>query len=129
VSAGGSDEMERLKKAFTADPSARKLLESDGNPTQVLASLRSLAGEAGAAFSGYLDLVGNRLVDGFDIAEPSALELPDALIRAIRVAVFGTAEAEPDVDARIGEVRARAGRGRTPSVKSGGRQTRTRPLP
>ena len=38
VSAGGSDEMERLKKAFTADPSARKLLESDGNPTQVLAS-------------------------------------------------------------------------------------------
>jgi phosphohistidine swiveling domain-containing protein len=106
VSAGGSDEMERLKKAFRADPSARKILESDGEPTQVLARLRSLAGEAGVAISGYLDLVGNRLVDGFDIAEPSALELPEALIRAIRVAVLGEAEAGTDVDARIADVRA-----------------------
>ena len=37
--------------------------------------------------SGYLDLVGNRLLDGFDISEPSALELPDVLLRAIRTAV------------------------------------------
>ena len=106
VSAGGSDELERLKRAFAADPSARKILESDGDPTQVLASLRSLAGETGAAFSGYLDLVGNRLVDGFDIAEPSALELPEALIRAIRIATLGESEADTDVDARIAEVRA-----------------------
>jgi len=97
VSAGGSDEMERLKKAFAEDPSARKILESDGDPAQVLASLRSLGGEAGAAVSGYLDLVGNRLIDGFDIAEPSALELPDALLRAIRIAVSGEAQAASDV--------------------------------
>src|SRR6266705_1078585 len=49
VSAGGSDEMERVKRAFAEDPSARKILESDGDPAQVLASLRSLGGEAGAA--------------------------------------------------------------------------------
>ena len=72
----------------------------------MLANLRSLGGEAGAAVSAYLDLVGNRLVDGFDIAEPSALELPDALIRAIRIAVSGEAQAASDVDARIAEVRA-----------------------
>ena len=106
VSAGGSDEMERLKKAFAEDPSARRILESDGDPAQVLASLRSLGGEAGAAVSGYLDLVGNRLIDGFDIAEPSALELPDALLRAICIAVSGEAQAASDVDARIAEVRA-----------------------
>ncbi len=106
VSAGGSDEMERLKKAFAQDPAARELLASDGDPAQVLASLRSLGGEAGAAVSGYLDLVGNRLIDGFDIAEPSALELPDALLRAIRIAVSGEAQAASDVDARIAEVRA-----------------------
>lgn len=106
VSAGGSDEMERLKKAFTGDAYARKLLESGGDPAEVLASLRSLGGEAGAAVSGYLDLVGNRLIDGFDIAEPTALELPDALLRAIRIAVSGEAEAASDVDARIAEVRA-----------------------
>ena len=106
VSSGGSDEMERLKKAFAADPAARKILETDGDPAQSLASLRSLTGEAGAAVSGYLDLVGNRLIDGFDIAEPTALELPDALIRAMRIAVSGEAQAASDVDARTAEIRA-----------------------
>src|SRR5439155_23117937 len=100
VSAGGSDEMERLKRAFAQDSAARKVLASDGDPAQVLASLRSLGGEAGAAISGYLDLVGNRLVDGFDIAEPTAFELPDALVRAMRIAVSGEAQAASDPDVR-----------------------------
>src|SRR5437867_2034539 len=106
VSAGGSDEMERLKRAFAQDSTARKILASDGDPAQVLASLRSLGGEAGAAISGYLDLVGNRLVDCFDIAEPTAFELPDALVRAMRIAVSGEAQAASDLDVRIAEVRA-----------------------
>jgi rifampicin phosphotransferase len=106
VSAGGSDEMARLKGAFARDPAAREVLASDGDPAQVLANLSSLEGEAGAAVSGYLDLVGNRLIDGFDIAEPSVLELPDALLRAIRIAVSGDAQPATDVDARIAEVRA-----------------------
>lgn len=107
VSAGGSDEMERLEAAFAQDRAARALLESGGDAAEVLARLGSLAGEAGAALAGYLDLVGNRLIDGFDIAEPSALELPDALLRAIRVAVSDEAEAASDIDARIAEVRGR----------------------
>src|SRR4051794_13368517 len=57
VSSGGSDEMERLKAAFAGDPSARRILESTGDPMLVLSKLRSLGGEAGAAISGYLDLV------------------------------------------------------------------------
>jgi len=105
VSAGGSDEMARLKRAFAQDPAASEVLAADGDPAQVLTSLRSLRGETGAAVSGYLDLVGNRLIDGFDIAEPSALELPDALLRAIRIAVSGEAQTTADVDARIAAVR------------------------
>ena len=105
VSAGGSDEMQRLKQAFAQDPATREILASGGDPAQVLASLRSLGGEAGAAISGYLDLVGNRLVDGFDIAEPTALELPDVLLRAIRIAVSTEDQADLS-DARIAEVRA-----------------------
>src|SRR5438552_976445 len=105
VSAGGSDEMERLKGFFSQDLAAREVLASGGDPAQVLASLRALGGEAGAAISGYLDLVGNRLIDGFDIAEPSALELPDALLKAIRVALSGEAQAASDVAPRIAEVR------------------------
>src|SRR5439155_13693458 len=53
------------------------------------------------------DLIGNRLLDGFDIAEPTALEVPDALLRAIRIAVSAEAEAASDVDARTADVRAR----------------------
>ncbi len=55
--------------------------------------------------SAYLDLVGNRLLDGFDISEPTAIELPDVLIRAIRAAVEGKHEAS-DVEQRIVAVRA-----------------------
>src|SRR5262245_61196199 len=105
VSAGGSDEMERLKTAFAHDPAARKVLASGGDPAQVLAKLRSLGGETGKAVSDYLELVGNRLIDGFDIAEPTALEVPDALLRAIHIAVSGEAQTASDVDARIAEVR------------------------
>ncbi len=107
VSAGGSSEMERLRRAFAQDAAAREALASDDNPAETLARLRALGGEAGAALSAYLDLVGHRLIDGFDIAEPSALELPDALLRAIRVAVAGEEQAASDVTARVAEVRAR----------------------
>ncbi len=107
VSAGGSDEMERLKSAFAKDAAAREALASDADPAAVLATLRSSNGEAGAAVSGYLDLIGNRLLDGFDISEPSALEIPDALLRSIRIAVSGEERAASDVDDRIAEVRAK----------------------
>jgi rifampicin phosphotransferase len=106
VSAGGSDEMGRLKRAFTQNPAAHETLASSGDPTQVLANLRSLGGEAAATLSAYLDLVGNRPVDGFDIAEPSALEMPDALLRAIRTAVSAEVQSG-SVDAHIAEVRAK----------------------
>ncbi|HKY94001.1 MAG TPA: PEP-utilizing enzyme, partial [Kiloniellales bacterium] len=106
VSAGGSDEMDRLRSAFAKDAKAHELLASDGDAATTLAKLRSLGGEAGAALSAYLDLVGNRLVDGFDIAEPSALELPDALLKAIRIAVSGETPSPFDVEARTAEIRA-----------------------
>jgi pyruvate,water dikinase len=51
-------------------------------------------------------LVGNRLIDGFDIAEPTALELPDALVRALRVAVSGETKPASD-DVHINEIRSK----------------------
>ena len=107
VSSGGSEEMQRLKKAFANDASARKVLETARDPAKVLERLRSLGGEAGAAISGYLDLVGNRLIDGFDIAEPTALELPDALLRSIRIAISDDTQAPTDLDDRIADARAK----------------------
>ena len=107
VSAGGSQELERLKSAFAADPAAREALASDADPAQVLATLRALPGESGAAVAGYLDLVGNRLLDGFDIAEPTAIEMPDALVRAMRIALSADDREAHDVDAAVAAVRGR----------------------
>jgi phosphohistidine swiveling domain-containing protein len=107
VSAGASAELDRLIVAIAQDPRARELLASKDEPGLVLEKLRSLEGDAGAAMSSYLDLVGYRLLDGFDISEPCALELPDVLLRAIRVAVAGRSREASDVEQRITEVRSR----------------------
>src|SRR5436190_9117812 len=107
VSAGASAQLEDLISAVRDDPDARRLLESPDEPARVLEALRSLEGEAGAAASAYLDLVGYRLLDGFDISERYALELPDALLRAIRVAVEGREMKTSDVDERVADVRGR----------------------
>ena len=55
--------------------------------------------------SGYLDLVGYRLLDGFDISEPTALELPDVLLRAMRIAAEGKSPDDAGVDERIADIR------------------------
>jgi len=107
VSAGASAELERLRTAIAGEEAARRLLGSDDDPAEVLEALRSAEGETGEAASAYLDLVGYRLLDGFDVTGRYALELPDALLRAIRVAVEEGAPPEADVDARIVEVRGR----------------------
>jgi pyruvate,water dikinase len=107
VSAGTSEELDRLIAALERDSSARGLLESDGDPSQALAALRDREGEAGSALSAYLDLVGYRLLDGFDISGPYALELPEALLRAIRAALAAGSPPDSDVGEQIAGVRAK----------------------
>jgi pyruvate,water dikinase len=104
VSRGGSEEQERLK-TIADDPEAMKLLASDGDPADVLAQLRALPGDTGAAVTGYLDLVGNRLLDGFDIAEPRAIEMPDALLKAMRITIEGRDLEGADVSELTAQVR------------------------
>jgi pyruvate,water dikinase len=108
VSAGASGELARLRAAVEQDEAAQRLLASEGDPAAILDKLRALDGEAGEAANEYLDLVGYRLLDGFDISGRYALELPDALLRAIRVAVDGSGlAADDDVDQRIEDARAK----------------------
>jgi pyruvate,water dikinase len=107
VSAGASAELGRLIEAIRKDPRAQKLLDAEDDPARMLTALRALDGGTGAAVSAYLDLVGYRLLDGFDISNPCAIELPDVLRRAIRAAVAGTAADASDVEGRIAGVRAK----------------------
>jgi pyruvate,water dikinase len=107
VSAGGSAELDQLVTAIARDPEAQKLLASEDDGGTVLHRLRSLKGELGEAVSAYLDLIGYRLLDGFDISEPYAFELPDALLRAMRAAVATKSRESADLEQRIAAARAR----------------------
>jgi phosphohistidine swiveling domain-containing protein len=104
VSAGVSTELQRLQHAISEDETARALLDSDGDPGEVLEQLRSLESPAGEATAAYLDLVGYRLINGFDITNPYALELPASLLGAIKTSV-ATGEETADVDSKIAEIR------------------------
>jgi pyruvate,water dikinase len=106
VSAGVSTELQRLQHAISEDEHAKKLLESDDDPGKILDELRSLDSPAGEAAAAYLDLVGYRLVNGFDITNPYALELPAGLLGAIRTAV-ATGDETVDVDRETAELRAK----------------------
>jgi phosphohistidine swiveling domain-containing protein len=105
VSAGASEELARLRETIAADEEAQAILASDDDPGDVLARLRALDSDAGRATSAYLDLVGTRLVHGFDISNPYALELPEPLLQAIRIAVGGDEREHGDVDESIAAVR------------------------
>jgi pyruvate,water dikinase len=105
VSAGASDELERLLIAFRTDDEARAQLESDRDPGVLLEELRRRDDEVGAALRDYVDLVGYRLLDGFDISGRYGLELPETLLRAIRSAVSGRLAEVDDSDDRIAAIR------------------------
>jgi pyruvate,water dikinase len=107
VSAGASGELQDLIDAIAGNDEARALLESDGDPGEILAALRARDDDAGRAAAAYLDLVGYRLLDGFDISNRYALEMPDALLRAIRVAVETRGPDQVDTGARAAEIRER----------------------
>jgi pyruvate,water dikinase len=105
TSAGASAQLAELITAIRKDPRAQKLLDAEDDPGRMLDALRSLDRGTGAAVSAYLDLVGYRLLDGFDISNSYALELPDVLRRAIRTAVAASSADMSDVEGKIAGVR------------------------
>ncbi|HJQ43895.1 MAG TPA: PEP-utilizing enzyme [Jatrophihabitantaceae bacterium] len=104
ISGGGSDEHAELVAAYRADPDARKALDADENPSALLERLRREPTPTGRALDKYLEFVGYRLLDGFDISGRFALEMPDVLLRSIKTAIDDTGN-ESDLDAQIAEVR------------------------
>ena len=81
---GADRKLERLLDAVREDAAAGAVLDSAGEPGEVLAALRSLPGEAGEAAAAYVDRVGYRPVNGEDIGEPCVIELPELIVGAIR---------------------------------------------
>ena len=108
VSRGSADQLERLAQAIRGDSRARALITSSDAPGEVLDSLKGMSGEVAAALSAYLKFVGYRVVNGEDVGEPYALEMPEILLKAIRSAVEGVGVRTTDgaLAQRTAEVRA-----------------------
>ena len=104
VSGGASPQHAALVAAYRADGDARKALEDDDDPGALLERLRREPTPTGRTLDEYLDLVGYRLLDGFDISNPCALEKPDVLLRSIRTAI-DESDRESDVDEQVADVR------------------------
>lgn len=104
ISGGSSPQHATLVAAYRADAAAREALGSDEDPGALLERLRREPSATGQALDDYLDFVGYRLLDGFDISNRCALELPDVLLRSIRTAIVETAAAS-DLDQQIADVR------------------------
>lgn len=107
VSAGASTELARLISTVGKDARAQELLMKEDEPGRILQTLRAIEGEIGQAATAYLDLVGYRLLDGFDISEPCALELPAVLLRAIRTAISASGNEPANLEERIAAVRSK----------------------
>ena len=106
VSGGGSDDFDRFVDALRSDETAQRLLASDDDPAAVVDGLRQLPSATGAAANAYLDLVGHRLVDGFDIGDPRLIELPEMLVKSLRARLDGHEEAGgDDLEGRTARIR------------------------
>ncbi|WP_164508620.1 PEP-utilizing enzyme [Halomonas aestuarii] len=86
-SAGSFPEMDRLAEEIRNNPDARELLESGQASADILELLCNELNSLGEATRDYLGVVGDRLLNSLDTGEPRAIEVPDALIARIRMAV------------------------------------------
>ena len=88
VSSVVSPEIEPALDALRKDDDARALLLSGGDPADVLARLRERVPEVGD----YVDSVHFRLLDGFDLPNPTIGERPELLLGRLRAAL----DVDPD---------------------------------
>jgi pyruvate,water dikinase len=103
VSSVLSPEIRPAISALQADDAARALLTSDADPADLLAQLRERVPEVGA----FVDAVHFRLVDGFDLPNPTMGETPACLVGRLRAGLaVDPEEALRRSDALAAELRA-----------------------
>lgn len=86
-STGALDELQQLTTAIESDPQARELLFSEEPASDILRELRTHGGAVEDTIEAWLEVVGYRVVSGFDLSDQYALERPDTLLNTLRTAV------------------------------------------
>lgn len=104
VSAGACAERDVLLAAIRESDEARELLASDGSPGELVGELQRLSAPVGPAATEYVELIGHRVIDGFDLLAPLVLDQPDLLLASLRHEPEGEA-AEAELAAATERVR------------------------
>lgn len=94
ISSGVTEEYLAALRAVAADPAAGALLNGSAPPAEKLRQLQALPGATGPAIKAYLDLVSHRVVGGYDISCPTAIETPEVLVSALQVKLSPEEEAK-----------------------------------
>jgi pyruvate,water dikinase len=103
VSGVSPPEMQAALAAVRVDAGARELLQSDRPPAEVIAELRTRLPEV----DDYVAGVHFRVLEGFDITNPTIGERPESLVGRIRTALdVDTESSSARADAFAAEVRA-----------------------
>jgi pyruvate,water dikinase len=87
VSAGAVEELSALRAAILANAAALALVTSNRPSHEILAELQAPDDAVGSAARAYIDVVGLRVLGGYDVADWHAREHPDLLVKIIRTAV------------------------------------------
>lgn len=89
VSAGAMEEVAELRRALLASDDARALVMSNRPPGEILRDLLARDDAAGKAARAYVDVVGLRVLGGYDVANRHAREHPELLVEIMRTAIGG----------------------------------------
>ena len=107
-SAGATAELADLKQAIVGDSDALALLNSRRGDADIMAALESHPGPVGAAMRTYMDVVGLRVLGGYDIADRHSREHPELILKIIRTAVTAdTASRQAAAEDALQKIRAR----------------------
>lgn len=87
VSIGAIAEIEQLAQAIHQHPEAASRLNSQQPAAEILQQLRAMPGVVGQAMQAYLEVVGLRVLTGYDVGDLYALDTPELLVKNIRSAV------------------------------------------
>lgn len=97
-------ELRALVRALQEDGEGRAILDSNDEPARILQRLGAAPGSVGGAMRDYLKVISFRCV-GYDVSSKYALELPETLVRSLRVAVGQPSRDAANPQADIASVR------------------------
>ena len=89
VSAGAVEELKDLRQALLTSPDALALVKSGRPDEEVLTELQSRQDAVGSAVRAYMDVVGLRILGGYDVADRHAREHPEMIMKVINASVSG----------------------------------------